>query len=54
MKAQRVGDELTMSIWQRRPASSLIMHADLGSQYASRHYRKLLAAKKFKGSMIRN
>ena len=32
MKAQLVCDALTMAIWQRRPASGLIVHSDRGSQ----------------------
>ncbi|MFT5708135.1 MAG: putative transposase, partial [Oceanospirillaceae bacterium] len=53
MKAQLVCDALTMAIWQRRPASGLIMHTDRGSQYASHQYRKLLADNEFRGSMSR-
>ena len=51
MKAQLVCDALTMAIWQRRPASNLIVHTDRGSQYASHQYRQLLVKKGFIGSM---
>jgi putative transposase len=53
MKAQLVCDALTMAIWQRRPASGLIVHSDRGSQYASASYRRLLKGHGFVGSMSR-
>lgn len=53
MKAQLVSDALTMAVWQRRPASGLIVHSDRGSQYASKSYRRLLKAHGFIGSMSR-
>ena len=53
MKAQLVCDALKMAIWQRRPTAGLIHHSDRGSQYASKAFRRLLAAHGFKGSMSR-
>ena len=53
MNAQLVCDALTMAIWNRRPGEGLIVHSDRGSQYASKGYRRLLKANKFKGSMSR-
>ncbi len=53
MTAQLVCDALTMAIWQRRPKAGLIHHSDRGSQYASKHFAKLLKNQRFKGSMSR-
>jgi len=53
IKAQPVCDALTMSIWQRRPSTGLIVHTDRGSQYASKAYRSLLLTHDIKGSMSR-
>ncbi len=53
MKAKLVCDALTMAVWQRRPASGLIVHSDRGSQYASKPYRQILKAHDFVGSMSR-
>lgn len=53
MKAQLVCDALNMAIWQRKPASGLVVHSDRGSQYASKLYRGLLRRNKFVGSMSR-
>jgi len=53
MKAQSVTDALRMAMWRRRPAAGLIVHSDRGSQYASKAYRRLLAANGFVGSMSR-
>jgi len=53
MKAQLVCDALRMAIWQRRPGAGLVVHSDRGTQYASKHYRRLLKAHGFVGSMSR-
>lgn len=53
MNSQMVCDALTMAIWNRKPSKGLICHSDRGSQYASKKYRKLLAANEFLGSMSR-
>ncbi len=53
MKALLVCDALRMAVWQRRPKAGLIVHSDLGSQYASKAYRQLLKAHEFIGSMSR-
>ena len=53
MNAQLVCDALMMAIWNRQPGEGLIVHSDRGSQYASKRYRKLLKAYKFRGSMSR-
>ena len=37
-----VTDALTMAIWRRKPAHSLIFHSDRGSQYCSHAFQKLL------------
>ena len=42
LKAQLVGDALTMAHWRRKPAAGLIMHSDRGVQYASSEHRKLI------------
>ena len=42
MRTSLVCDALEMAITQRRPAPGLIFHADRGSQYTSRTFRKLL------------
>lgn len=53
MKEQLVSDALRMALWQRQPKAGLIHHSDRGSQYASKAFRRLLKANKFKGSMSR-
>lgn len=53
MKEQLVSDALRMALWQRQPKAGLIHHSDRGSQYASKAFRQLLKANKFKGSMSR-
>ena len=44
---------LRMALAQRRPASSLILHSDRGSQFASAAYRQLLAQHGLLASMSR-
>lgn len=53
MTASLVCDALRMAIWQRKPASGLIVHSDRGSQYASLEYRRLLKMHGCVGSMSR-
>lgn len=53
MKASLVCDALKMAIWQRRPATGLIVHTDRGAQYASDAYRQLLKTYGYIGSMSR-
>lgn len=53
MKADSVCNALIMATWQRRPKPGLIVHSDRGSQYASKHYCKLLKKHGFVGSMSR-
>lgn len=53
-----LGDQLTcmalrMALDQRKPNPGLLHHSDQGRQYASRAYRKLLAANKIMVSMSR-
>ncbi|MFQ3338462.1 MAG: putative transposase [Colwellia sp.] len=51
MKAQLVCDALTMARWIRKPKASLIVNSDLGVQYASHQYRRILRLYVFVGSM---
>ncbi len=44
---------LQMAIWSRRPTSGLILHSDLGSQYCSQEFQKLLKKNQIKSSMSR-
>lgn len=44
---------LKMAVVQRRPASSLIVHSDRGSQFASAAFRQTLAAHQLVASMSR-
>jgi len=53
MKTKLVTDALLMAIWQRQPDAGLIVHSDLGSQYASKIYGRLLQTNDFIGSMSR-
>lgn len=53
MTKQLVCSALTMAWWQRQPPPNLIMHADRGSQYASKRYRLLLKDYAMTASMIR-
>ncbi len=43
MESRLVVDALSMAIQRRRPGAGLLMHSDRGSQYASEHYRGVLA-----------
>jgi putative transposase len=51
MKASLVCDALTMAIWQRQLKAGLIVHSDLGVQYASKAYHRLVKTHDFVGSM---
>lgn len=44
MESRLVVDALSMAIARRRPGAGLLAHSDRGSQYASDHYQRLLAA----------
>ena len=44
MESRLVVDALEMAITRRRPEVGLMAHSDRGSQYASDHYQRLLAA----------
>lgn len=44
MKAELVVDALTMALFRRKFPSSVIVHSDQGSQYASNKYQALLKA----------
>ena len=43
MESRLVVDALEMAIQSRRPGAGLLAHSDRGSQYASEHYRRVLA-----------
>ena len=43
MTAQLVMDALTMALWRRGKPSELLHHSDLGSQYTSEDFQRLLA-----------
>jgi putative transposase len=43
MESRLVVDALDMALRRRRPAEGLMAHSDRGSQYASDHYRRLMA-----------
>jgi putative transposase len=53
MSAELVCEALQMVIAQRRPLPGLIVHSDLGSQYASKQYQALLTGRGFTCSMSR-
>ena len=53
LDAPLVSAALGMALNQRRPASTLILHSDRGSQFASAAYRKLLAQHGLIASMSR-
>ncbi len=53
LDAPLVSAALRMAVSQRRPASSLILHSDRGSQFASAAYRHLLAQYGLVASMSR-
>jgi transposase InsO family protein len=44
MESRLVVDALEMAITRRRPSAGLVAHSDRGSQYASDHYRRVLAS----------
>ena len=44
MASRLVVDALSMAIARRRPSAGLLAHSDRGSQYASEHYQRVLAA----------
>jgi transposase InsO family protein len=48
-----VVDALEMAVSRRLPAAGLVAHSDRGSQYASEHYQRLLAASGITCSMSR-
>jgi putative transposase len=48
-----VVDALEMAISRRLPGAGLVAHSDRGSQYASEHYRRLLAGQGITCSMSR-
>lgn len=51
--AQLVQDALTMAIWKRGKISSVVVHSDQGSTYASADYQRLLADNALLCSMSR-
>jgi putative transposase len=53
LDAPLVSAALRMALAQRRPAPSLILHSDRGSQFASAAYRRLLAQHGLVASMSR-
>jgi len=48
-----VSEALHMAIKQRKPGRGLLLHSDLGSQYASYYYQALLNKKGIRCSMSR-
>jgi transposase InsO family protein len=48
-----VVDALEMAVARRRPGEGLVSHSDRGSQYASEHYRRVLAENGIACSMSR-
>src|SRR5947207_9956699 len=53
MESRLVVDALEMAITRRRPNAGLVAHSDRGSQYASDHYQRVLAAAGIACSMSR-
>jgi len=53
LDAPLVSAALRMALAQRRPAQSLVLHSDRGSQFASAAYRQLLAGNGLVASMSR-
>jgi putative transposase len=51
MESRLVVDALEMAIGRRRPGAGLLAHSDRGSQYASDHYQRALAAQGITCSM---
>jgi putative transposase len=48
-----VADALEMAVSRRLPGEGLVAHSDRGSQYASEHYRRILASHEITCSMSR-
>jgi len=46
-------DALTMAYWRRKPMKTVKFHSDQGSQYTSRHFKKLLSEFNIEPSMSR-
>jgi putative transposase len=53
LESRLVVDALEMAVHQRWPEEGLLAHSDRGSQYASEHYRRLLARNGIDCSMSR-
>ena len=53
MTSRLVVDALEMAVRRRFPGEGLLAHSDRGSQYASEHYRRLLAGRGIACSMSR-
>jgi putative transposase len=53
LESRLVVDALEMAVQQRWPDEGLLAHSDRGSQYASEHYRRLLAHNGIECSMSR-
>jgi putative transposase len=53
LESRLVVDALEMAVQQRWPEEGLLAHSDRGSQYASEHYRRLLARNGIECSMSR-
>jgi putative transposase len=53
MESRLVVDALSMALARRRPGAGLLAHSDRGSQYASDHYRRVLAGEGIVCSMSR-
>jgi putative transposase len=53
MESRLVVDALGMALARRRPGTGLLAHSDRGSQYASDHYQRVLAAEGIVCSMSR-
>jgi transposase InsO family protein len=51
MESRLVVDALQMAVARRRPDADLLTHSDRGSQYASDHYQRVLAAEGITCSM---
>jgi transposase InsO family protein len=51
MTSRLVVDALEMALARRRPGAGLLAHSDRGSQYASDHYQRVLAAEGITCSM---
>jgi transposase InsO family protein len=53
MRAELVGEALTMAFCARRPPAGAIFHSDRGCQYTSKEYRQLAEANGFRLSLGR-